>query len=115
MSAATNHAVTPVNLALREGLRRFDSRRVRAENVDDVVQDILMRMHEHAGELRDDARLPGWAFRIARSVVADHHRALRAVAQPAGRSDEAFSPAHRRRRSPPVSRRPASPAAGPWL
>lgn len=70
-----SHAVTPVYLALRDGLRRFVARRMQAEHVDDLVQDILMRLHEHAGELRDEARLPGWAFRIAHAVVADHHRA----------------------------------------
>ncbi|MGZ3456029.1 MAG: sigma-70 family RNA polymerase sigma factor [Polyangiales bacterium] len=68
-------AVTPVYLALRDALRRFVARRVRPEHVDDMVQDILMRMHGRAGELRDEVRLAGWAFRIAQSVVADHHRA----------------------------------------
>lgn len=71
------HAMTPVYLALRDGLRRFVARRVRPEHVDDLVQDILLRMHERAGDLHDEARLPGWAFRIAQSVVADHHRRRR--------------------------------------
>ena len=71
------HAMTPVYLALRDGLRRFVACRVRAEHVDDLVQDILLRMHERAGDLHDEARLPGWAFRIAQSVVADHHRRKR--------------------------------------
>ncbi len=70
-------AMTPVYLALRDGLRRFVARRVRPEHVDDLVQDILLRMHERAGDLHDEARLPGWAFRIAQSVVADHHRRKR--------------------------------------
>lgn len=71
------HAMTPVYLALRDGLRRFVARRVRPEHVADLVQDILLRMHERAGDLHDEARLPGWAFRIAQSVVADHHRRKR--------------------------------------
>ncbi|MBI2394827.1 MAG: sigma-70 family RNA polymerase sigma factor [Deltaproteobacteria bacterium] len=70
-------AVTPVYLALRDGIRRFIARRVRPEHVDDLVQDVLLRMHERAGDLHDEARLPGWAFRIAQSVVADHHRRKR--------------------------------------
>lgn len=73
-SASKNHAVTPVYLALRDGLHRFVARRVRPDHVDDLVQDIMLRMHERAGDLRDEARLPGWAFRIAHTVVADHHR-----------------------------------------
>jgi RNA polymerase sigma-70 factor (ECF subfamily) len=71
------HAVTPVYLALRDGIRRFVARRVRPEHVDDLVQDVLLRMHERAGDLHDEARLPGWAFRVAQSVVADHHRRKR--------------------------------------
>jgi hypothetical protein len=29
------------------------------------MQDIVVRMQEHAGELRDEERVAGWAFRIA--------------------------------------------------
>ncbi len=72
----SSRALEPVYLALRVALRRYVGRRVRAQHIDDLVQDILMRMHEHAGDLRDEQRLAGWAFRIARSVVVDHHRAL---------------------------------------
>ena len=46
-------SVAPASTALRDGLRRFVARRVRPDNVDDLVQDILLRMHEHASELRD--------------------------------------------------------------
>jgi RNA polymerase sigma-70 factor (ECF subfamily) len=75
----------PVYLALRDGLRGFVARRVPPDHVDDLVQDIMLRMHERAGDLREEARLPGWAFSIAQSVVADHHRRKRpeiAVAEP---------------------------------
>lgn len=71
------HAMTPVVLAMKDSLRRFVAKRVSPEHVDDLVQDILLRMHERAGDLHDEARLPGWAFRIAQSVVADHHRRRR--------------------------------------
>lgn len=67
----------PVSLALHEGLRRYVSKRVRPEHVDDLVQDILLKMHERAPELREEQRLAGWAFRIAQTVVADHHRQKR--------------------------------------
>jgi RNA polymerase sigma-70 factor (ECF subfamily) len=70
-----DRSVASVNLVLRDALRRYVARRVRAEHVDDLVQDVLLRMFENAGALRDEARLPGWAFRIAQTVVPDHHRA----------------------------------------
>lgn len=87
-----DHAVTPVYLALREGLRRFVASRVHPDHVEDLVQDILLRMHERAGDLRDEARLAGWAFRIARSVVADHHRAGRPALPLSPTDDPAEAP-----------------------
>jgi RNA polymerase sigma-70 factor (ECF subfamily) len=72
-----SRAVTPVTLALRDGLRRFVARKVAPQHVDDLVQDILLRMHERAGDLRDETRVAGWAFRIALNVVNDHHRGAR--------------------------------------
>ena len=72
-----SRAVTPAYLALRDGLRRFVARKVAPQHVDDLVQDILLRMHERAGDLRDKTRVAGWAFRIAINVVNDHHRAAR--------------------------------------
>jgi RNA polymerase sigma-70 factor (ECF subfamily) len=70
-------AIAPAYLSLRAALTRFIAARVRAEHVDDLVQDTLLRMHERAADLRDQERLAGWAFRIAQSVVADHHRRAR--------------------------------------
>ena len=74
---SSGHAVAPVSAALREGLRRFVVRKVRPDQAEDLVQDILLRMHERAGELRDETRIAGWAFRIAQRVVTDHYRASR--------------------------------------
>jgi RNA polymerase sigma-70 factor (ECF subfamily) len=65
------------SLTLRRGLRDFVARRVPEAHVDDLVQDVLLRMHERAAELRDETRVAAWAHRIAASVVADFHRARR--------------------------------------
>jgi len=81
-------AALPVSRALRDGLGRYVGKRVRPENVDDVVQDILLRMHERAAELRDEQRLAGWAFRIAKGVVADRHRRGGGLELIVGGSDE---------------------------
>lgn len=87
------HAVTPVYLAFRDGIRRYVSRRVRPEHVDDLVQDVLLRIHERAAELHDEARLPGWVFKIAQSVVVDHHRRRRPDLAPVEDADSAEPPA----------------------
>ncbi len=76
-------------LALRDRLRRFVARRAPAEHVDDLVQDIVLRMQEHASELRDETRLPAWAFRIAQSVVADHYRPRSVPTEGEGLADPA--------------------------
>ncbi|MFO0547956.1 MAG: sigma-70 family RNA polymerase sigma factor [Polyangiaceae bacterium] len=85
---SSQQAMTPVVEALKDALRSYVARRVPSEHIDDVVQDIFLRMHERAGDLREAERLPGWAFRVAQSVVADHHRKRRKeVAAPNGDGD----------------------------
>lgn len=76
-------------LALRADVRQFVARRVPPDSVDDLAQEIFLRMHQHAGELRDAERVAPWLFRIARSVVTDHlrrrrnHAPLEAADEPA--------------------------------
>jgi RNA polymerase sigma-70 factor (ECF subfamily) len=38
------------------------------EDAEEVVQDTLLKLHGHIGELRETTRLRPWAFRIARNV-----------------------------------------------
>ena len=60
---------------LEQKLRPFVARRVRSEaDIDDVVQDVLLRMHRGLGELRDEERFGPWVYRVARSAVLDHRR-----------------------------------------
>ncbi|MEZ4384546.1 MAG: RNA polymerase sigma factor SigZ [Nannocystaceae bacterium] len=41
---------------------------------DDLVQEVFLKIHRSAGELRDGDRVGGWVFQIARNVLADHYR-----------------------------------------
>jgi len=41
---------------------------------DDLVQEVFLRVHRGAGDLREGERVAGWVFQIARNVVADHYR-----------------------------------------
>ncbi|MBS2017421.1 MAG: RNA polymerase sigma factor SigZ [Deltaproteobacteria bacterium] len=60
---------------LEAKLRPFIARRVNAEaDVDDLVQDVFLRMQRGLGELRDDDRFGPWVYQVARNAVADHHR-----------------------------------------
>jgi RNA polymerase sigma-70 factor, ECF subfamily len=61
---------------LEARLRPFVARRVSdPSSVDDVVQDVFLRMHRGLPNLRDDERFGPWAYQIARSAIADHRRA----------------------------------------
>ncbi|MEW6474794.1 MAG: sigma-70 family RNA polymerase sigma factor [Actinomycetota bacterium] len=41
---------------------------------DDIVGDIVLRIHQHLDDLADHERLTAWLFRIARNAVTDHYR-----------------------------------------
>jgi RNA polymerase sigma-70 factor, ECF subfamily len=62
----------------RADLRRFVSRRVADRHeVDDIVQDVLVRAHESMHQLESPDRLPAWLARIAANRIVDHYRARR--------------------------------------
>lgn len=57
-------------------VRPFVARRVRRkEDVDDVVQEIFIRLQRGLGALRDDDRFGPWVYRVARSAIGDYRRA----------------------------------------
>lgn len=56
-------------------LRPFVARRIAAPEVDDILQDVFVRMQRGLGALRDEERVTSWLFQIARSSVAEHLRA----------------------------------------
>lgn len=61
--------------ALEAKLRPFVAKRVRVVDVDDVVQDVFLRILRGLPSLRDDQRFGPWVYQIARSAIADHGRA----------------------------------------
>jgi len=64
--------------AQRAVLMRFVGKRVsNRDDVNDIVQDVLVRAHEAAHQLDDGERLPAWLGRIAAHRVVDHYRARR--------------------------------------
>lgn len=57
-------------------LRPYVARRVASRaDVDDVIQEILIRVHKGLDGLRDGERFGGWVYRIAEHAVADFTRA----------------------------------------
>lgn len=55
-------------------IRPFVERRVASHDVDDVMQEILQRVHAGADALDEDTRFAAWLHRVARNAIIDHHR-----------------------------------------
>jgi len=52
----------------------------RQEDAEDVTQDVLIKLWEHADALEDE-RVAAWVMRVARNAVIDAHRRRRTRAQ----------------------------------
>lgn len=59
---------------LERRLRPFVARRVPQSEVDDVLQDVFLRMQNALPTLRDEERFAPWIYSIARSAIVDSHR-----------------------------------------
>lgn len=60
---------------LEARLRPYVARRVASPcDVDDIVQEVFMRVHRGLGELRDGESFGSWVYRIAKHAVVDHQR-----------------------------------------
>jgi RNA polymerase sigma-70 factor, ECF subfamily len=56
-------------------LLRFITRRVRdRDSAEDILQDVMLRIHSHADDLDHPAAVAAWVHRIARNAIADHYR-----------------------------------------
>ena len=77
-------------------LRPFVAHRVPSSEIDDVVQDVLVRMHRGLPKLRDDDRFSAWMFQVARNAIADSVR----------------KQAHAPQAAPDLDDTPATPSSG---
>jgi RNA polymerase sigma-70 factor (ECF subfamily) len=59
---------------LEQKLRPFVARRVPAVEVDDVLQDVFVRVQRGLPALRDEERLVPWLYQVARSAVQESIR-----------------------------------------
>lgn len=59
-------------------LRPFVARRVQSPaDVEDVLQDVYLRIQRGLSSLRDDQRFGPWVYQVARNAVTDHWRATK--------------------------------------
>lgn len=56
-------------------LLAFVRRRVPSPEIaEDILQDVMLRVHRHADELEQVDAVGAWVYRIARNAIIDHHR-----------------------------------------
>lgn len=66
--------------ALHEPLRAFLCKRLRSEEaVEDLLQDVFLRIHTHADTLRAEEKLESWIYQIARNLLTDYYRRQKPV------------------------------------
>lgn len=76
-------------------LLAFIRRRVRdPESAEDILQEVMLRIHRGAGQLEHAPALTAWVHEIARNAIVDHHRrAAVRHERPAGLDVEPEAPA----------------------
>lgn len=62
---------------LGQRLGAYIGRRLPAQEVDDVLQDVLLRIHKNVRYLSDDSRFGPWVYSVARNAVIDQLRKKR--------------------------------------
>jgi RNA polymerase sigma-70 factor (ECF subfamily) len=96
MTVALDAATSAPSWAeLASRLRPFIRRRVAGDaDADDVLQEVLLRMHRGLPGLEDDRRFGAWMYRVARTSIADHlrTRARHPLARDAEMPEEVVDP-----------------------
>ncbi|HEY4034453.1 MAG TPA: RNA polymerase sigma factor SigZ [Ktedonobacteraceae bacterium] len=71
MKVSTEH----VWYALHEPIRSFIDKRIAdKESVEDLLQEVFLKVHMHIGTLRDEAKLESWIYQVTRNLIADYYR-----------------------------------------
>jgi RNA polymerase sigma-70 factor, ECF subfamily len=74
---------------LRGPLLGFIARRVPTPyDAEDILQDVLLRIHRNADELQSVDRVTSWVYRIATNSIADHYRRPIRRELPFGHADD---------------------------
>lgn len=72
----SNAIVTDIWEESRQRLRRFIAKRIDDPNdVDDVLQDVFLKIHLNIDKLTDPSKLYPWVFQTTRNAIADFYRA----------------------------------------
>lgn len=60
---------------MHHGLRAFIAKRVDDQgHVDDILQEVFVRVHRQIDSVKDPQRLVSWVYQITRNAIIDHYR-----------------------------------------
>jgi RNA polymerase sigma-70 factor (ECF subfamily) len=60
--------------AARRAGRGHRARVANPQDAEDVLQEVMLRVHRHGDELASADRVAAWVHRIARNAIVDHYR-----------------------------------------
>ena len=60
---------------MHDGLRAFIAKRVDDQgHVDDMLQEVFVRVHRQVDSVKDPQRLVSWVYQITRNAIIDYYR-----------------------------------------
>jgi len=75
MTAQGSTDVEAIWAEVGTSLERFVRRHIAdPHHAEDVVAEVLLRIHQHLGTVDDDERVTAWVWRITRNAITDHYR-----------------------------------------
>jgi RNA polymerase sigma-70 factor, ECF subfamily len=85
LNAAPAGATQDIWAEFGHRLRGFIGRRVESDaDADDILQEVFLRIHRHAGSVQRQERLTAWLFQVTRNAITDYYRAAGRREVPAG-------------------------------
>jgi RNA polymerase sigma-70 factor, ECF subfamily len=73
--ACRNDAMQTLWEDLHDRLYKFIRSRVNdPDDVEDILQEVFLKMHTNLGTIRDVSRIGSWVFQITRNCITDHFR-----------------------------------------
>ena len=63
-------------------LKLFILKRIPDEHsAEDILQDVFLKIHAHIDGLKNEEKLQGWIYQIARNAIHDYYRSYKATSQ----------------------------------
>jgi RNA polymerase sigma-70 factor (ECF subfamily) len=89
MAAQRSTDVEAIWAEVGTSLERFVRRHVAdPHHAEDVVAEVLLRIHEHVSSVDDRERVTAWVWRITRNAITDHYRRTGRRREALGADDE---------------------------